>query len=276
MATDRASEDQVANELSRLLAAEGVAICTMPRMFGVLMRQSCPPGCEDLIVALEAVQAAGIVAAMREPDGRNHVPALADRLTEGSQIPEERIRWAIETWWRTIEGSPDGQSKGWAEWNKLDVSQEVGDDAGIYQRSVIHLVIVGLAGALGGSAWGFLALIRGEGVLIEPAVKALEDLDGWLRVFALFALGGLGGLAGGILGWVGGGGRSWTYDAHGGTTVGRLGLSCNGAFFGALAGGMAGLAGIGLAGMMFTALAGAAVGSFLGLLTAERLSLWRR
>ena len=59
-------------------------------------------------------------------------------------------------------------------------------------------------------------------------------------------------------------------------TLGRLALSAAGAFHGALLGGIAGLAGVGPAGMMFGALAGAAVGSFLGLLSAERLTLWWR
>ena len=51
-------------------------------------------------------------------------------------------------------------------------------------------------------AWGIYALIRGEHALMEPAVQALDELDGWMRIFALFALGGLGGGAGGLLGWI--------------------------------------------------------------------------
>jgi hypothetical protein len=246
-------------------------------MFGVLMRRACPDA-DTEIGALEQVLSAGIVAAMRDDEGgRETVPALADRLVQTGAMPEEQARWAIETWWRALRPlEAAGGPKDWTAWNRLDVSGQTAGTGGTHRRSILHLAVVAVAGALGGAAWGFRVLVHGEEALIDPAVKALAEIDGWVRTFALFALGGLGGFAGGLLGWVGGGARSWTYDAHGGTTLGRLGLSALGAFTGALAGGLAGLVALGPAGMMLGALFCAALGAFLGLLLAERLSLWWR
>jgi hypothetical protein len=271
-----AVRERVAEELGRVVAAEGAAISTMPRMFGVLMRRACPDA-DTEIDALEQVLSAGIVAAMRDEDGRDTVPALADRLVQTTEMPEGLARWAIETWWRALRPlDTAGGPKDWAAWNRLDLPGQTAGFGGSHRRSILQLTVVALAGALGGAAWGFRVLVHGEEALIGPAVKALAELDGWVRTFALLALGGLGGFAGGLLGWIGGGARNSTCEDHGGTTLGRLGLSALGAFAGALVGGLAGLVVLGPAGMMLGALFCGALGAFLGLLLAERLSLWWR
>ena len=97
-----------------------------------------------------------------------------------------------------------------------------------------------------------------------------------MRLPALFGLGILGGFAGGLLGWIALGGRSWTYDAHGGTTLGRLVLAAFGAFHGAAAGVLMGVVMLGLIGVMVGSLIGALFGAILGLLIAEGISrlLW--
>jgi hypothetical protein len=74
------------------------------------------------------------------------------------------------------------------------------------------------------------------------------------------------------MGWIFGGGRSWTYDAYGTTTLGRLWYSGSGAYFGGNIGVLGGLALLGLMGATLGGLFGAVLGAYLGLLTAERIS----
>ena len=42
MSIDGAAKERVADALGKLLAVEGMAIVTTPRMFGILMRAGCP------------------------------------------------------------------------------------------------------------------------------------------------------------------------------------------------------------------------------------------
>jgi hypothetical protein len=140
------------------------------------------------------------------------------------------------------------------------------------------LVIVGLGGAVGGAGFGVAVLVRGNLASLEPWREAMEELSPTMQVIALILLGIPGGFAGGLIGWIFGGGQSWTYDAHGGTTLGRLVFSAQGAFSGAVLGVLGGLAFLGLIGVMLGALVGAGLGAFLSLYTAERRSrywMWR-
>jgi hypothetical protein len=275
MGIDAASRGRVAEELGKLLAAEGVAISTMPRMFCILMRRACPAD-EAAVNALDKVLSAGIVAAMREEKGEpEQVPALADRLVQSTSMPEDDARWAIETWWRAVRPMSEGSAKDWSAWNRLDVPESAGL-GGVYRRAMIHMLIVGVAGALGGALWGVYFLTRRDRPPIAPVAEAVEGLADWLQPIALFAFGAIGGFGGGVVGWIVGGGRSWTYDAFGGTTLGRLGYSSSVAFSGAGAGGITGLAAMGLPGMMLGALIGGAAGAYLGLLIAEQRTYWHR
>src|SRR5256885_7585873 len=43
---------------------------------------------------------------------------------------------------------------------------------------------------------------------------AVADLPEWAQGLSVIVLGIIGGGAGGLLGWIFGGGRSWTYDAY--------------------------------------------------------------
>jgi hypothetical protein len=265
------SRESVADELGKLLSAEGLGIARTPVMFGTLMRRACPDD-GAAVDALEKVLTAGIVKAMREERGaQEQVPALADRLVQSTSMSEDDARWAIETWWRALRQAGEGPAKDWSAWNRLDVPESAGGMGASQRRSITQLVFVGIAGALGGGIWGVYVLARGEAGLIKPVADALEDFEGWMRPFALFALGGVGGFGGGILGWIGGGVRGWTATAVGGTTFGRLGLSATGAFAGAAAGAIVGLL-LGLPVTMPGALVGGALGALLGLLIAERMS----
>jgi hypothetical protein len=267
MAIDPTVRQRVGDELGKLVAAEGAAISSTPEMFGILMRRACPDD-EAAVAALEKVVSGRIVAAMLEGEGGpEQVPVLADRLVQSTGMPEDDARWAIEAWWRALRPISEGPAKAWTDWNRLDVSASAGGLGGTNQRSIIQLMFVGVAGALGGAMWGVYVLSRGDGALIRPVAEAVEDFQGLMRAFSLFALGGVGGFGGGILGWIGGGGRGWT------STFGRLGLSACGAFAGAAGGGFVGLILLGLPGVMFGALAGGALGGFLGLLAAERVSI---
>jgi len=258
------SRESVADELGRLLAAEGLGITATPQMFATLMRRACPDDGAS-VDALEKVLAAGIVSAMQEGNGgRDHVPVLADRLVQTAGMSEPDAQWAIEAWWRAIRPATEGPAKDWSAWNRLEIPESAGGMS-TTRRSIVHLIFVGVAAAMGGALWGVYALSRGEAGLIKPVADALEDFKGWARPMVLIALGGVGGFGGGILGWMGG-------SARGGATFGRLGFAATGAFIGAAAGGLVGLVLFGLPGMMPGALVGGALGAFLGLLVADNMT----
>jgi hypothetical protein len=273
-----AMDDQVRAELRDLLSTGGRNLCTMPRMLGIMLGQRCP-GADRAVHELEQALTVGCVGPILAAVGPVDEPELAARLAEQTGMELDRARWVIESWVLALDAAdtPPAPTRGWEEWNRLDVSGTIAGGTGSYRRAVGHLIVVGVAGAAGGTSLGMFLLSRGEAALIGPWREALEDLSPRMQVGSLLVLGVLGGFAGGLLGWILGGGRSWTYDAIGGTTLGRLVLSALGAFHGAAIGGMAGLAFLGLIGVMIGSLVGAFVGAFLGLLAAERISrfwLW--
>jgi hypothetical protein len=199
---------------------------------------------------------------------------LSQQLVAKSGIELERARWAIKTWvlaLDTVDSEP-AIRRDWSSWNRLDVSTSTRGGAGIYQRAVFHLIAVGLAGAFGGIVFGLFLLSRGEAALLGPWHEALDEVEPWAVVPAVLALGFIGGLTGGLLGWIIGGGRSWTYDAVGGTTLGRLSLAGLGAFQGATIGVLPSVCLLGLIGVLIGAMFGGAIGAFLGLLIAEGIS----
>ncbi|HEY1380434.1 MAG TPA: hypothetical protein VGF55_26770 [Gemmataceae bacterium] len=266
-------DELVRSELADLLKAGGRNLCTMPRMLGILLRQRCPDA-SGPVHELEQALAFGCVGPILAAVGPVDEAELADRLAEESGMTPERARWAIASWVQALNAAdtPSELARDWSSWNRLDVSAATAGGTGAYQRAVGHLVTVGAAGAAGGAGLGLYLLSRGDAGLIEPWREALEDLAPWLQITALLALGMLGGFVGGLLGWIVAGGRSWTYDAEGGTTLGRLAFSAMGAFHGAGVGVMACLGLIGLIGALLGALVGGLVGAVLGLLIAEGIS----
>jgi hypothetical protein len=266
-------DDQVRTELTDLLHTGGRNLCTMPRMLGIMLRQRCP-GADGPVRELEEALEAGCVGPILAATSGVDEEALANDLVAKSGIAPDRARWVIGTWVQALDASdrPPGVSRDWSEWNRLDVSESTAGGGGAYRRAVWHLVLVGIAGAAGGSMFGLFVLTRAGTARPAPWAEMLNDVDAWLQVPAVFALGILGGFAGGLLGWIIGGGRSWTYDAHGGTTLGRLVFSSGGAFHGAIAGTLCGVVALGLIGITLGALLGAAIGAFLGLLIAEGIS----
>jgi hypothetical protein len=266
-------DDEVRRELADLLKSGGRNLCTMPRMLGIMLRQRCP-NAEGPVRELEDALETGCVGPILAATGGVDEEALANDLAAKAGLAPERARWAIDTWVQALDASDarPGVSRDWAEWNRLDVSAATAGGGGAYRRAVWHLVIVGLAGAVGGCMFGLFILTRTDAHGPAPWASMLDDVDPWLQVPAVFALGILGGFAGGLLGWIVGGGRSWTYDAHGGTTLGRLVFSAGGAFHGAIAGTLCGVVVLGLIGITLGALLGAAIGAFLGLLIAEGIS----
>src|SRR5262245_56717075 len=268
-------DDPVRDQLCDLLATSGWDVCTTPRVVGMLMRQRCPNAGESVRELEQALETGCVRIILADPQSIDE-QSLAEQLAEQSGMDADRARWAVATWNHALRStnalSEDPLSRDWSSWNKLDVSRATAGGTGCYQRAVWHMVLVGLAGAVGGAGFGMALLARSEFASLEPWREALDDLSPTLQVVALIALGVLGGFAGGLLGWIFGGGQ---YDAHGGTTLGRLVLSGQGAFYGAVIGVLGCLAGFGLGGVMPGALIGAGLGAFLGLLTAERMSrLW--
>lgn len=268
-------DDQVRTELTDLLKSGGRNLCTMPRMLGIMLRQRCPDA-DGPVRELEDALEAGCVGPILAATGGVDQGALADDLVAKTGLAQDRARWAISTWAEALDTSdaPQAVGRDWAEWNRLDVSDvtDGGGGGGVYQRAIWHLVLVGLAGAIGGCMFGVFILVRANDARPAPWAGMLDEVDPRLQVPAVFVLGILGGFAGGLLGWIFGGGRSWTYDAIGGTTLGRLTFSCGGAFHGAIAGTLCGVVTLGLIGITLGALVGGGLGGFLGLLAAERIS----
>jgi hypothetical protein len=270
-------DEQVRSELIDLLRTGGRNLCTMPRMLGTMLRQRCPDG-EEPIRCLEDALANGCIAPILATVGAVDEPALVHDLVARTGMTTDRAQWVIASWVQALDvvDAPPTIARDWSQWNRLDVSEATQGGSGAYQRAVGHLIVVGLAGAAGGTTLGFFTLIRGDAALVGPWQAALEEVEPWMQVPALVVLGVLGGFTGGLLGWIIGGGRSWTYDAHGGTTLGRLVLSAVGAFHGSGIGVVLIVALLGLIGVMFGALVGGLVGAFLGLLLAEGISrFWR-
>src|SRR5207244_12145578 len=145
-------------------------------------------------------------------------------------------------------------------------------EMGPYRRSIVHLVVVSVAGAFGATTLGWISLFRPDFFAVSPWGDVVVDLAEWAQGLSVIVLGIIGGGAGGLLGWIFGGGRSWTYYAYGTTTLGRLWYSASGAYFGANIGVCGGLALLGLIGTMVGGLAGAMLGAILGMFTAERIS----
>jgi hypothetical protein len=268
-------DEQVREQLCELLAASGRDICTTPRTLGMLLRQGCR-NADRPVQELEQALAAGCVDVLFTANGPVDEVALAEQLVARSGMEGDRARWAVATWSYAVRATqtPDQRplDRNWASWNRLDVSHATGGGSGSYQRAIWHLGIVGVAGAVGGAVFGLTLLARGELAQAEPWRDALDGMTPALQVTALIAFGILGGFTGGLLGWIFGGGQSWTYDAIGGTTLGRLTLSGLGAFHGACIGVMCSLGLVGMVGVMPGALLGAGLGAFLGLLAAERMA----
>lgn len=274
-------DDPVRDQLCDLLATSGQDVYTTPRVLGMLLRQRCPNAGESVRELEQALEAGCVRTILDGPEPVDE-QSLAEELSARSGMDSDRARWAIETWSHALRASDaaarNSSCRDWTSWNKLDVSRETAGGTGSYQRAIWHMVIVGLGGAVGGAGFGVALLVRGHLATLEPWREALEELSPTMQVIALIALGIPGGFAGGLVGWIFGGGQSWTYDAHGGTTLGRLAFSGQGALSGAVIGVLGGLAFLGLIGVMLGALVGAGLGAFLGLQAAERRSrfwTWR-
>jgi hypothetical protein len=272
-------DDQVRDVLKDLMATSGRNLCTMPRMFGILMRQRCPSGAGQ-VRELEQTLESGCVGPILAATGPVDEPALAEQLAARCGLASDRARWAITTWVSALDAAdvPTDSTLGrdWSVWNRLDVSAATTGGGGAFTRSVWHLGVVGLGGGVGGMSLGCYLLTGGDPALIDLWRAALEDLSPWLQALLLLTLGFTGGSVGGLLGWIFGGGRSWMYEAIGSATLGRAVLSSIGAFHGAGVGAMACLGFFGLIGVMPGALAGAALGAFLGHLVAEQIARFRR
>ncbi len=202
------------------------------------------------------------------------VESLAAKLAQSTEIPQDQALWAIETWSYALKNERLGDpmlTGDWAKWNQLDVGPMTGSPS-LYRRSVAHLLVVAACGAIGGALFGIIGVFRPD-LQREPFWHdAVAALPGWAQPLSLIVLGFLGGGAGGLLGWILGGGQSWTYTVLGTTTLGRLTFSAIGAATGALLGSAGGVMLIGLIGAMVGSLVGALLGAGVGLMTAQRRS----
>jgi hypothetical protein len=268
-------DEQIRQLLAELIADHGRSLCTTPRVVSMMLRQTCPEA-SDQIQEIELALSHGCVAPMLVglPETAD-VDELTRKLVDATGINEDRARGAISTWAFALSREKPATSlitRDWSQWNRLDVSHEVAGGNSTYRRSVAHLAIVAAAGAAGGSFMSVVALLTPHLRWFEFWQSTISELPSWAQVFAPIILGILGGGAGGLLGWMIGGGRSWTYDAFGGTTLGMLYFSSANAFIFANVGVLAGMAFLGLIGAMVGSLAGALLGAFLGMYAAERAS----
>jgi hypothetical protein len=268
-------DETVREQLAQLVAEHGRSLCTTPRVVSMMLRNVCPDA-QQPIHEIELALTHGCVAPMLVglPESAD-VAALTQKLIDATGLNEDRARWAIETWVAALcreRPETSGLKRDWSQWNRLEVTPATGGPMGTYQRSVIHLIVVAAAGAFGATTLGWLALFKPDFFTFSPWSDAVSDLPEWAQGLSVIVLGALGGGAGGLLGWIFGGGRSWTYDAYGASTLGRLWYSASGAYFGANIGVLGGLAMIGLMGATLGGLLGAALGAWMGQLTAERIS----
>lgn len=255
-------DEQVRSELAELLKTGGRNLCTMPQLLGNSLRQRCPDAGKT-ISEIEDALTIGCVQSMLDSLGAVDEEELADRLVKQSQMAPDRARWVIDTWVHALAAAdtpPPPPGRDWSAWNRLDVKSAGG--AGAYQQAVGNLIVAAAAGAIGGAVVGLCMSISGEAARIT-SLDALEDAAPWQQTAALLFLGLLGGLAGGLIGWIGFGGRSFAHEEIGGTTIGRLVFSALAAFLGAGSGVVAGLVLIGLVGAMVGALFGAIIGIVL-------------
>jgi hypothetical protein len=270
-------DETVREQLAQLIAEHGRSLCTTPRVVSMMLRQHCPDPAalepiNDIELALTHHCVAPLLTSLPE---LADVPALTKKFVEATGLSEERARWAIGTWIGALcreKPETSGITRDWSQWNRLDVGPITGAPMGTYRKSIIHLLVVAAAGAFGATTLGWLAMIRPNFFALSPWAEAVEDLPEWAQGISVLLLGALGGGAGGLLGWIIGGGRSWTYDAYGTTTLGRLYYSASGAYFGANIGVLGGLAMIGLMGATLGGLLGAVLGAWMGQMTAERIS----
>jgi hypothetical protein len=268
-------DEQIRQHLAELIADHGRSLCTTPRVVSMMLRQACPDAA-DPIHEIELALMHGCVAPMLVG-----LPELADveeltrKLIDATGMNEDRARWAVETWVFALcreKPATSSITRDWSQWNRLDVSQEIVGGTSTYRRSVVHLLIVAAAGASGGAFMSVLALLTPHLRWFEIWQSAISDLPSWAQSLAPILLGAMGGGTGGLLGWIIGGGRSWTYDAFGGTTLGMMYFSSVNAFIFANLGVLTGMAFLGLIGAMVGSLAGALLGAFLGMYAAERAS----
>jgi hypothetical protein len=232
-------------------------------VFANLLRQRCP-GEESTVADILRAFDTGCVRAMQASVGTVDEDALVDRLVDQSGMDPKRARWVIESWVYAFAGTDSAPVLGrdWAAWNRLDVKSANG--GGAYQRAVGNLIVVAAAGAAGGAVVGLLLSVSGEAARMA-SLDTLDEAAPWLQAMAFLFLGLLGGLAGGVIGWIGFGGRSFTHDTIGGTTFGRLGFSALAAVLGAGSGVIVGLVLLGLIGVMI----GALFGAVMAILIAE-------
>lgn len=266
---------QIREQLAELIADHGRSLCTTPRVVSMMLRQAIPEA-SDQIQEIELALSHGCVAPILVglPETAD-VGELTQKLIDATGMAEDRARWAIESWVVALcREKPETSSitRDWSEWNRLDVSHETAGASSSYRRSIVHVAIVAAAGASGGALIGIVALANPGIRWFEFVHAAVSDMPSWAQSVGPIVLGLLGGGAGGMLGWMIGGGRSWTYDAFGGTTLGMLYFSSANAFAFASMGVLAGVALLGLIGAMVGSLAGALLGAFLGMYAAERAS----
>jgi hypothetical protein len=268
-------DEAVREHLCKLIEEHGRSLCTTPRVVSMMLRNECPDGHAQTHEIEEALTNGCIAPMLVGLPESADVGALTQKLIDATGLSDERARWAIESWVAALcreRPETSGLSRDWSQWNKLDVGKQTGGSIGPYQRSIIHLLIVAAAGAFGATTLGWLPYLQPGFFTLSPWEEAVSDLPEWAQGLSIILLGGLGGGAGGLLGWIFGGGRSWTYDAYGMTTLGRLWYSASGAYFGANIGVLGGLAMIGLMGANLGGMLGAALGAWMGLMTAERIS----
>lgn len=266
--------DLVRDRLCELLYEHGRGVCSTPNSLRLLLRQACPNGGDDIDDLVRSLGVPVVREMLAKPvESADESAVVAGLITAG--ISNDRARRTAETWFAALDKERfDGPTvtKDWNLWNQLDVTADTAGGSGTYQRSIWHLVIVASCGLAGGVGAAIGIFRNGSKGLIEPWRDAFAGLSFAAAVMSVAVLGALGGAAGGVVGWALGGGRSWTYDAWGGTSLGRLSMSGFGAFNGAAVGVLGSLGYFGLYGVLPFALLGALIGSFVGLFAAERIS----
>ncbi|MBI3407838.1 MAG: hypothetical protein HY040_05720 [Planctomycetes bacterium] len=256
-------KEQARKELCDLIAEQGIGFCQLTTMAEISLKKQEAAHPQET-QALIAILRLGVTAKLKTAS-MDERAAIAEQASKANQLSLELAQWAVDSWVNALERVVPPSTPAW---QSVPDSRPHPEGSSYLHRSIVHLLVVTLAGA-GGAAM--------PGIQIGTAIH--HDLTGqisaitsnWLGgenglEFALLygSLGLVAGAVGAGVGWMVGGGQSETYMISGGTTLGRLGGAMVGAFLLARFGALVGLLLGGTAGVFFGGLIGGTVGAFLG------------
>jgi hypothetical protein len=268
--------DQATRELCRLIDEYGPGLRRTPQMCELLLRQRLA-AFPEATAALITILRLGVLDKLAKAAPDRQAALIAEAVQE-SQLDPEPAHWAIDAWLEALQGSGPPVSAPSAGAVLPSDAEPPPAGQSLYQRAIVHLIVVTLAGAVGAALPGVQV---GLAIQHDMTGRVREMTSQWVGgknggQFALLcgSLGLLAGAVGGCVGWMVGGAQDTSYMVHGGTTLGRLGGATVGAFLLARIGAVVGLLFAGPIGVFVGGIVGAALGAFLGYLIGAFILLF--